>query len=67
MLPTLRASAVFIAAVAGAIPESALSKLQFVVTINGITVAPPSGGVLIAGDPEGFFFAVTADIAVVQG
>lgn len=58
---------VFIAAVSGSIPEAALSKLQFVVTINGITVSPPTGGVLIAGDPEGFFFAVTADIAIVQG
>jgi len=58
---------VFIAAVAGSIPEGSLSKLQFAVTIDGIAVEPPTGGVLISGDPEGFFFAVTADISVVQG
>lgn len=58
---------VFIAAVAGSIPEAAISKLQFVVTIDGSVVNPPSGGVLISGDPESFFFASTADISVVQG
>lgn len=57
----------FINAVAGVIPEGTLSKLQFVVTVNGSVVAPPTGGVLIAGDPESFFFAATSDIAVVQG
>ena len=57
----------FINAVSGVIPEGALSKLQFVVTINSTVVAPPSGGVLISGDPEAFFFAATSNISVVQG
>jgi len=57
----------FINAVSGVIPEGSLSKLQFVVTINSTVVAPPSGGVLISGDPEAFFFAATSNISVVQG
>lgn len=57
----------FIQAVSGSIPEGALSKLQFIVTIDGDVVAPPMGGVLISGDPESFFFAQTSGISVVQG
>lgn len=63
----LKLQDVFISAVAGSIPEGEISKLQFVVTIGGIVVNPPSGGVLISGDPEAFFFAAKADISVVQG
>lgn len=66
-ISTLQLQDVFITAVAGSIPEKAISKLQFIVTIDGSVVAPPAGGVLIAGDPESFFFTETADIAVVQG
>ena len=58
---------VFITAVKDSIPEAAISKLQFIVTIDGSVVNPPTGGTLIAGDPEAFFFAATADISVVQG
>ncbi len=58
---------VFITAVAGSIPEGSLSKLQFVVTIDGNIVNPPSGGVLISGDPEGYFLTAAANIALVQG
>jgi hypothetical protein len=57
----------FIKAVAGSIPEEAISKLQFIVTIDGDVVNPPTGGTLIAGDPESFFFAESSDISVVQG
>jgi len=63
----LKLQDVFIAAVTGSIPEAAISKLQFIVTIDSIVVNPPTGGTLIAGDPEAFFFATTADISVVQG
>lgn len=66
-MSTLKLQDVFITAVKDSIPEAALSKLQFIVTINGSVVNPPTGGTLIAGDPEAFFFAVTADISVVQG
>ena len=58
---------VFITAIAGSVPESEISKLQFIVTIDGSVVAPPTGGVLIAGDPESFFFAETSGISIVQG
>lgn len=57
----------FIAAVASFIPESAISKLQFIVTIDGVVTAPAAGSVLIVGDPESFFFAAAANIAVNQG
>jgi len=57
----------FITAVSSFIPESDISKLQFVVTINGTIVSPATGSVLIAGDPESYFFTATADIAVNQG
>lgn len=63
----LKLQDVFIAAVSGSIPESEISKLQFIVTIDSIVVAPPTGGVLIAGDPESFFFAETSGISIVQG
>lgn len=58
---------VFITAVAGSIPESSISKLQFVVKIDGSIVAPPTGGVLIFGDPESYFFAVATGISINQG
>lgn len=58
---------VFITAVAGSIPESSISKLQFVVKIDGSIVNPPTGGVLIFGDPESYFFAVTSGISINQG
>ena len=57
----------FITAVAGSIPESAISVLDFVVTINGTVVGPPAGGELISGDPESFFFTAASNVAVVQG
>lgn len=57
----------FITAVAGSIPENAISKLQFVVKIDGSVVAPPAGGTLIFGDLESYFFAVSTGIAINQG
>lgn len=57
----------FITAVKDSIPEGAISELTFIVTINDTVVNPPSGGVLITGDPEEFFFTASADVAVVQG
>lgn len=66
-ISTLKLQDVFITAVQASIPEAAISKLQFVVTIDGDVVAPPAGGVLIAGDPEAFFFSVASDISIVQG
>ena len=57
----------FILAVKDSIPESAISVLTFVVTINDVIVDPPTGGVLISGDPESFFFTASANVAIVQG
>ena len=57
----------FITAVSGLIPEGNLSKLLFVVTINDTIVAPAAGSVLIPGDPESYFFAAAANVAVNQG
>jgi len=56
----------FIQAVKDSIPESAISVLSFVVTINTVVVNPPTGGELISGDPEAFFFTSPAHVAVVQ-
>lgn len=56
----------FIQAVKDSIPESAISVLSFVVTINTVVVNPPAGGELISGDPEAFFFTSSAHVAVVQ-
>jgi len=57
----------FIQAVKDSIPESAISVLSFVVTIDSVVVNPPTGGELISGDPESFFFTSAANVAVVQG
>ena len=57
----------FINAVKDSIPESAISVLTFIVTINSTIVNPPAGGVLISGDPEAFFFTASANVAIVQG
>ena len=54
----------FIDATAGIINPIFLSKLTFAVTIDGTGVAPPSGGVLIASDPEGYYFSAVANIVV---
>ncbi len=66
-ISVLQLQDVFITAVSGSIPEGSLSKLQFVVSIDDVVVNPPSGGVLIDGDDEGYFFSVNSDIALVQG
>lgn len=63
----LNLRSVFIAAVQDSIPESAISVLAFVVTIDSVVTNPPTGGELISGDPESFFFTAAADVAVVQG
>lgn len=57
----------FIDAVKDSIPEEAISVLSFVVTIDSVVVAPPTGGELISGDPESFFFTASANVSVVQG
>ena len=63
-ISTLELEATFLAATAGIINPAFLSVLTFVVTINGIVEAPPSGGVLIAADPEGYYFSAPSNIVV---
>jgi hypothetical protein len=52
----------FLTATANIIDPTTLSKLTFTVQINGIEVTP--SGVLFAGDPEAYFYAVTSGITV---
>lgn len=66
-ISTLELQNIFEAATASVLPLSTVSKLQFQVIIDGSTVTPPVGGVLISGDPEGFFATTLADIVVTQG
>jgi len=52
----------FIAATASILDPTTLATLTFTVQINGMGVSP--SGVLFAGDPEGFFYAVASGITV---
>ena len=49
------------------IPPSQISKINYVVAINGIDTSPVSGTLLIYGDPESYFTTNTSLITVVQG
>ena len=63
-ISVLELQSVFLAATVGIIDPINLSSLTFAVTINATPVAPPSGGVLISGDPEGYFYTVASNIIV---
>lgn len=54
-------------AVAPVIPSSQITKIQFVVQINGVTTAPAAGTGIISGDPESYFLCGVTDISVVRG
>jgi hypothetical protein len=54
-------------AVAPILPVDQLSKINYAVTINGISTAPISGTLLIYGDPESYFSTTNSLISVVQG
>ena len=54
-------------AVAPIILPSQVSKIDFVVAINGIATAPSSGTFLIYGDPESYFSTNSSLVTVVQG
>ena len=54
-------------AVAPIIPPSQVSKIDYVVAINGIDTAPTSGTLLIYGDPESYFSTNDSLVSVVQG
>jgi len=49
------------------ISASQVSKIDYVVAINGIDTAPTSGTLLIYGDPESYFSTNDSLVSVVQG
>ena len=49
------------------ISASQVSKIDYVVAINGIDTAPTSGTLLIYGDPESYFSTNASLVSVVQG
>lgn len=63
----LEMTAVFQNAVASVIAAPNITTLQFVVTVNGVTVSPGAGTSIIAGDPESYFSASATAITVTQG
>ena len=54
-------------AVTPIIPPSQVSKIDYVVAINGIATAPTAGTFLIYGDPESYFSTNASLVSVVQG
>jgi hypothetical protein len=58
---------VFQSAIAPVIPPQLLTRMVFLVAINGITVPPTAGTGIIAGDPESYFFTTAPQIVVLQG
>ena len=54
-------------AVAPIIPPSQVSKIDYVVTINGVYTEPATGTLLIYGDPESYFSTNSSLVTVVQG
>jgi len=59
--------AVFQVSVLDLIPTPLISKMNFVVEINGTEVSPDSGTGLIYGDSQSFFETSNALVTVVQG
>jgi hypothetical protein len=59
--------AVFQQAVASVIPAEFLTRMIFVVSIDGVSTPPDSGTGIIDGDPEGYFFSETTNISITQG
>lgn len=63
----LQLTAVFQTAVASILTVQYLSRLVFVVEINGIAVSPSSGTGIVSGDPESYFYATSTTVTVAQG
>jgi hypothetical protein len=57
----------FETAIADIIPSQFLTRMAFSVYINGTLTPPASGTGVIAGDPEGYFSAVSSGITITQG
>ena len=54
-------------AVSPILPPNLISKINYVVQINGIPTSPLSGTLLIYGDPESYFSTSNSLVTVVQG
>jgi len=54
-------------AVAPILPVSQISKINYVVDINGIATSPVTGTLLIYGDPESYFSTNSSLITITQG
>ena len=54
-------------AIAGIIPISLISKMDFVVAINGIATSPATGDIMVYGDPESYFSTTEALVTISQG
>jgi Baseplate J-like protein len=63
----LEMNAIFQEAIAGVLDPTLLTRLVFAVFISSTLVPPGSGTYAVSGDPEGYFFATTSGITVVQG
>lgn len=57
----------FQTAVASIVSPTLISKIDFVIEINGQTVSPATGTGMIYGDPESFFETTNALVTVAQG
>ena len=58
---------IFQDAVASILPATLLTRLVFAVAINGVGTPVDVGTGIFAGDPESYFYAVSAGITVEQG
>jgi hypothetical protein len=60
-------AATFGAAVASSIPPEFVTRLVFNLSVNGVSMSPNAGTVIIPGDPESYFNAVSNAFTIVQG
>lgn len=54
-------------AIVGIIPIGLISKMDFVIAINGIATPPAIGDIMIYGDPESYFSTTEALVTISQG
>lgn len=66
-LNLLALNEIFIEAVSSVLTVSQIINLAWVVTVNGISVAPEAGTDIILGDAFSYFYTTTAQVTVAQG
>ena len=57
----------FAVAVSSILDIGNIDKLDWTVTINGITASPVGGETIIESDPESYFSILNTDITIMQG